>query len=109
MAGPPHIETEIEFLTTEAGGKTRPARSGFWPLFTYQGQNWISEHAYPDQEEVRPGDTAKAYIRFLSPHEHSGKVYVGMPFEVNEGVQTIGHGTVTKVFDQLEVDAAEFG
>ena len=44
----------------------------------------------------------------MSPQEHHGNIFVGMPFLIREGVRTVAYGVVKKVFDQLEVDAAEF-
>jgi elongation factor Tu len=109
MAGPPHIEAEIEYVTTEAGGRSTPAFSGYRPQFYYHGRDWDAEHIYPETEEVSPGDTVKAHLRFLSPKEHHGKISVGMPFLIREGARTVAYGIVTKVFDQLEVDAADLG
>ena len=54
-----------------------------------------------------PGDTVKAHLRFLSPQEHHGKMAVGMSFLIRKGAKTVAYGVVTKVFEQLGVDAAE--
>jgi len=107
MVGPPHIEAKIEYLTTEAGGRSTPVFSGYRPQFYYHGMDWDAEHMYPEVDEVSPGDTVKAQLRFLSPREHLGNVVVGMPFLVREGTQTMAYGIVTSVFDQLEVDAVD--
>ena len=56
---------------------------------------------------VLPGDTVKAHLRFLSPQEHHGKMAVGMSFLIRKGAKTVAYGVVTKVFEQLGVDAAE--
>jgi translation elongation factor EF-Tu-like GTPase len=64
---------------------------------------------YPESEKVFPGDTVKAHLRFLSPQEHHGNISVGMPFLIREGARTVAYGIVTRVFDQLETDAEEFG
>ena len=106
MAGPPHIEAEIEYLTTEAGGRSKPAFSGYRPQFYYHGHDWDAEHVYPETAEALPGDTVKANLRFLSPKEHHGNVSVGMPFLIREGARTVAYGIVTQIFDQLGSDAA---
>ena len=107
MAGPPHIEAEIEYVTTEAGGRSTPAFSGYRPQFYYHGHDWDAEHMYPEAAEVSPGDTVVARLRFMSPQEHHGNISVGMPFLIREGARTVAYGIVKEVFDQLEVDAAE--
>jgi len=101
----PHIEAEIEFVTTEAGGRKGSAFSGYRPQFYYHGSDWDAEQVYPDTEEVLPGDTVRTHLRFMSPKEHFGNVSVGMPFLVREGFRTVAYGIVTAVFEQLEVDA----
>ncbi len=108
MAGPPHIEAKIEYVTTEAGGRSTPAFSGYRPQFYYHGHDWDAEHMYPESEKVLPGDTVKAHLRFVSPQEHHGNISVGMPFLIREGARTVAYGIVTRVFEQLETDAAEF-
>ena len=107
MAGAPHIEAEIEFVTSEAGGRSTPAFSGYRPQFYYHGHDWDAEHEYLDAEKVFPGDTVTAHLSFLSPQEHHENVAVGMPFLVREGTRTVAYGVVTKIFAQLEFDATE--
>jgi len=109
MVRPPHIEAEIEFVTTEAGGRSTPAFSGYRPQFYYHGMDWDAEHMYPETEEVAPGDTVVVRLRFLSPQKHLGNISVGVPFLVREGARTVAYGIVTRVFDQLEADAADSG
>ena len=96
-------------MTTEAGGRSKAARSGYRPQFYYNGMDWDAEHRYPDVEEVLPGDTVKVHLRFVSPHEHYGRISEGMPFLIREGTRTVAFGIVTEIFDQLASDAAEFG
>lgn len=109
MAGPPHIKAEIEYLTTEAGGRSKPAYSGYRPQFYYHGRDWDAEHVYPNTEQVSPGDTVVAHLRFLSPQEHHGMISTGTPFLIREGTRTVAYGVVTKIFNQLEIDAEELG
>jgi hypothetical protein len=54
--------------------------------------------------EVNPGDTVRAYLGFLSPKEHLGKIYPDMLFEIREGARTVGRGKVTKIIE-LEASA----
>ena len=96
---PRDIEAEIYFLRPEEGGRKTPAYSGYRPQFFYNDQDWDAPQTYPDTDMVNPGDTVRAYLAFLSPQEHFGKVHVEMKFEVREGARTVGKGTVTKIID----------
>jgi len=102
---PRDIEAEIYFLKPSEGGRSTPAFSGYRPQFFYGGRDWDAPHEYPDNEKVNPGETARAYLAFLSPQEHLGKVFVGMEFLVREGTRTVGRGKVTKILE-LEQSAA---
>lgn len=96
---PKDIEVEIEFLRHEHGGRETPAFSGYRPQFFYNGNDWDAVHKYIGTETVAPGERVKAYLAFLSPQEHEGKVYPSMPFLVREGNRAVGFGTVLKIID----------
>ena len=102
MPVPKDIEAEIRFLTTEEGGRSSPAFSGYRPQFYYDGRDWDAPHEYPDSYTVFPGETVRAFLGFLSPQEHIGKITVGMKFEIREGTRTVGTGVVTKIIDLPE-------
>ncbi len=106
MIRPRDVEVEVTFLPTEHGGRRTPARSGFRPQFYYGGQDWDAEHSYPDVECVNPGDTVRAYLRFLRPEAHIGAVKQGMAFLIREGQRVVGYGVIVRILD-LERSAAE--
>ena len=91
------VEVEIYFLPSEHGGRRGPAFRGYRPQFYYRGHDWDAVYEYPDSEAVMPGETARAYLSFLSPTEHVGKVAEGMPFLIREGNRTVGYGSVRTV------------
>ena len=99
MPVPKDIEAEIYFLTPEEGGRAVPAFTGYRPQFYYNGQDWDASHIYPDVEVANPGETVRAYLGFLSPQEHLGKVYAGMEFLIREGSRTVGKGVITKIIE----------
>lgn len=99
MPVPKDIEAEIYFLTSEEGGRSKPAFSNYRPQFFYDNHDWDAPHIYPDVEQVNPGDTVRAYLGFLSPKEHLGKIFVGMEFLIREGNRTVGKGKVTKILE----------
>ena len=54
---------------------------------------------YPDVERVNPGDTVRAYLTFMSPEMHAGKICAGTIFLLREGHKTVGYGRVTQVLE----------
>jgi translation elongation factor EF-Tu-like GTPase len=99
---PRDIEARITFLTSDQGGRRTPARTGYLPQFSYDGQDWDAIQTYPDRETVNPGETVTAYLAFLSPEQHKGKLYPGKEFQVREGTRVVATGIVTKI---LELDS----
>jgi len=93
------IEVEIYFLSTEEGGRKGPAYNNFRPQFHYDGRDWDAVHVYPDVDCVKPGETARAFLMFLSPAQHLGNVYVGMDFLIREGARTVGRGVIKNLIE----------
>ena len=102
---PKDVEAEITFLPTEHGGRASAAYSNYRPQFYYDGHDWDSVHFYPDVAEVRPGETARVYLGFLSPDEHVGRLQPGKVFLVREGNRVVGYGKITRLLE-LEASAA---
>ena len=96
---PKDIKVEIEFLTEYSGGRNKSCFNGYRPQFFYQGQDWDAVHQYIGKEEVKPGEKTEAYLTFLSPDQHYGKVYIGMPFLIREGNRAVGFGSVLEIID----------
>ena len=105
MERPKDIEAVVTFIPTEHGGRKGPAFSDYRPQFYYAGHDWDAPQQYPDVEQVNPGDTVRAYLSFLSPEEHVGRVKPGMAFLIREGQKIVRYGSVTKLID-LEKSAA---
>ena len=93
------IEATITFLPTEQGGRKTPAYWGYRPQFYYDGHDWDAAHEYPEVESAKPGDTVHAYLQFLSPEEHVGKLHVGKPFLIREGQHVVAYGVVTGILE----------
>lgn len=96
------IEVEMTFLKTEEGGRTGPAFDGYRPQFFYEGQHWCAMHTYIGTDSVNPGDTVRAYLSFLSPEYHVGRIAPGMLFSICEGSRVIAKGHVLKIIDLAE-------
>jgi elongation factor Tu len=98
------IEVEMTLLPTEHGGRKGPVFTGYRPQFYYGNEDWDASHTYPSTDPVYPGQSVTAWLDFMSPQHHWGKVYVGMPFLLREGRRVIGFGRVMKILD-LEASA----
>lgn len=105
MKRPRDIEAEITFIPTEHGGRDGPAFNNYRPQFYYAGHDWDARHEYPDVDQANPGDTVRAFLCFLSPGEHVGRVKPGMAFLIREGAKIVAYGSVTRLMD-LEGSAA---
>jgi len=98
------ILVEMSFLLPEDGGRTTIVTSGYRPQFFYNNHDWDAQHDYIDVEDVYPGDTVKAYITFMSPQEHFGKLKSGDHFLIREGRRVIAFGHILEIIE-LEASA----
>jgi elongation factor Tu len=96
---PKDVEAQITFLSTAEGGKNIPVKTGYRPQFYYDGENWDAIETFPDREWVYPGETVTAYIAFLSPEHHRGKLHTGKEFQLREGLKIVATGIVTKLVE----------
>ncbi len=100
---PKDVEAKIIFLTPEEGGRTNPVFSGYRPQFYYDGHDWDAVHNYVGVvEPVYPGQTVIAYLSFLSPQHHLGKLHPGKEFLIREGQKVVARGKVTKILELEE-------
>ena len=66
----------------------------------------MAQHTYIGVEQVNPGDTVTAQLKFLRPQYHVGRIAVGMEFLIRENNRTVAKGRVTKIL-YLEENAAK--
>jgi translation elongation factor EF-Tu-like GTPase len=90
-----HIEVELILLPKGHGGRASPAGQGYRPQFYYDNGDWDAFYEYAVDSEVPLGQWVPALLTFLSPDQHRGRVFVGMPFLMREGNRTVGYGRVT--------------
>jgi translation elongation factor EF-Tu-like GTPase len=104
----PDIEAEITFLSTEQGGKTRPASSGYRPNHLIK-QHYLTsgEHTYINVQEVLPGQTARVYIKFITPEAYPNILWVGKIINVQEASRIVGYAKVLKIFNKLLETSSE--
>lgn len=96
---PKHIEAEVTFLPTEAGGRKSHVMSGYRPQFFYDGQDHDAVQFYPDVEQVRPGDTVRVWFSFVCPDKHAGKLAPGKIFLIREGTRVVAYGKIIRLLD----------
>ena len=94
------VEAQICFLSTEESGRRIPFYSGVYrPQFYYDDQHWDAIFFCDDREYVEPGETVVAYLSFLSPDMHLGKLYPGKGFLLCAGQRILAKGKVTRIID----------
>ena len=96
------IEVVLHFLTAEESGREGPVRSEYPPQFYYDGHDWDAVHEYPDKDLVYPGETVRAYLSFLSPECHQGKLNPGMKFKIRDE-HPPPQEEEREVFDEVEL------
>ena len=98
------VEVELTLLPTKDGARRTEAGQGYRPQFYYNNGDWDASYEYVVDKAVPLGQPVTAWLTFFSPHEHRGKVFVGMPFLMREGNRVVGYGRVTALLD-LEASA----
>jgi hypothetical protein len=96
---------ELQYLTTEQGGRKTPASSGYRPQvkFDFTEMQTSGQQTFIDKESVYPGDKVDAKIKILSPDYFADCLTEGMNFEFREGSTLIGTGQIKYIInDKLE-------
>src|SRR5690554_4582358 len=96
---------ELQYLTTEQGGRKTPANSGYRPQvkFNFAEMQTSGQQIFIDKETVYPGEKVDAKIKILSPDYFADCLTEGMNFEFREGPTLIGTGQIKYIVnDKLE-------
>ena len=94
----PDIKGKVEFYKNV---KDVPVTSGYRPSHEITGNIGTSgEHIYYDNEIVFPGDTAMAYIKFLSPESYTHELYEGKELTLKEASQVVGKVTIIEIYNE---------
>jgi len=96
---------ELQYLTTEQGGRKTPASSGYRPQvkFNFAEMQTSGQQIFIDKETVYPGEKVDAKIKILSPDYFADCLTEGMNFEFREGPTLIGTGQIKYIVnDKLE-------
>jgi translation elongation factor EF-Tu-like GTPase len=91
---------EIRFLSTEEGGRRSPIMSGCRPMHNFEhpaGHVNDAAHHYRDTDCAFPGETVVAELTLAVPEKNFGRLYVGMPFTVQEASRIVGRGVIKEI------------
>jgi translation elongation factor EF-Tu-like GTPase len=93
----PELEAEIYYLTTAEGGRQSYVASGYRGRFHYNNYDWDAPQQSLDKEVCELGGSVKVLMKTTRPEFHIGKLYIGMEFEIREGLQVMWRGRITRV------------
>jgi len=96
------VLADLSFLATDVGGKTRSMTSGYKPQYFYNNYDWDVSIDFIGVSVVKPGENVQAYLNFLSPDHHFGKLRVGDHFLLREGKTTVGYGHILEILNLEE-------
>lgn len=88
---------ELEFLSSEKGGRNTPAQSGYRPHIVfdnYPEYTTSGRQNYIDQAHAEPGAKVKAEIAIIATEYFAKRLYENLGFKFCEGPHTIGFGRI---------------
>jgi elongation factor Tu len=97
----PDVEAIVTFLPTSQGGRKGPALSGYRPVHAVlPGYLTSGQQQYLDTDQVAPGESARAHIKFIAPEDYPHSLWPGKVINVQEGGRVVGHAEITQVFNE---------
>ncbi|UFK97754.1 hypothetical protein [Kaistella faecalis] len=93
---------ELQYLTTENGGRNSYALSGYRPQvkFPFSEMTTSGQQIFINKEYVFPGDNVEAKIKILSPELFQNMLYENLDFEMREGAKIVAIGKITKIINE---------
>ena len=93
---------ELEYRTSEQGGRKTPAHSGYRPQikFYFTEMQTSGQQIFLDKEIAFPGDIVNAKIKIISVDYFANKLTEGMRFEFREGNRIIGTGIIRQIINE---------
>tara|TARA_B100000676_G_C17688545_1_gene635086 strand:- start:121 stop:675 length:555 start_codon:yes stop_codon:yes gene_type:complete len=88
---------KLEFLSTENGGRSHYAKSGYRPHIEFdeiKGLLTSGQQTYIGQESASPGETVEASILTIMSKYLTGMLEEGDKFSFSEGPRPIGKGVI---------------
>lgn len=92
---------ELEYLTTEQGGRKTPACSGYRPQtkFGFDAMQTSGQQTFIEREIVFPGETVNAKIKIIAVEHFAHKLEEGMTFQFLEGPTLVGTGKIKLIIN----------
>ena len=99
---------DLKYLTTEEGGRSTPAFSGYRPQvkFDFSEMQTSGQQTFLNKETVYPGDTVEAAIRIISVEHFANTLTEGMTFDFREGSRIIGTGKIADILNHQLIKAS---
>jgi hypothetical protein len=95
---PEYIEAKIQMFPTEAGGRWQPLQGDYSRYYPHLRVGTEGEYLgvafYIGPEKITPGVDALVIMRLLYPHVDYTSLTVGATFDILEGPNAVGTGTV---------------
>ena len=93
-----NLRATITLFPTDQGGRKRSVHTGYRPNFAFNTeQYYCGEIELLDRDELRPGETSKAFIKMLPARTIRKNLKEKDAFSINEGNKTVGIGIITEV------------
>jgi translation elongation factor EF-Tu-like GTPase len=98
----PDLRAAVTLLSSDSGRKS-PVMSGYRPNHRFGDRREINDalHTYEKDGWVQLGESVGAALSLSSPERLAGKLYVGMPFTVQEGGKIVGGGVITQILNPI--------
>jgi translation elongation factor EF-Tu-like GTPase len=98
----PDFVARLSYRTTERGGRSGPAKSGYHPQvkFEFSEVQTSTAQFFQDKEWIYPGDVVVAEMQMAGREYFAGKLEVGMRFEVREGSRVTALGEILEIRDK---------
>ena len=98
----PDILAEVEYFKGTKDSRETPCTSGYRPAHQVTDEYLTTgEHIYFENDVVWPGESAKVYVKFLSPEIYPHCLWVGKELNVNEASKIVGRLTVKEIYNEL--------
>lgn len=100
----PDFSAHIQLLSTEDGGRDRPALLGYRPIVWFEllipgisstSGSWQKM----DRLEIFPGETSEIEIALLAKDFYKNQLFPGLKFRLTEGAKLIGTGEILEILN----------
>src|SRR5687768_2721084 len=95
------VVARVSVLTTEAGGRSAPFTTGYWPNHNFGPPDgltfYIGRIEVPDGSWVQPGETRDLVVHFPDTLGLSDLLKVGTTWRLQEATKLVARGYILEV------------